>query len=305
MSGKIATMAKAIETFVPDGSSLLMGAALESLIPFSAGHEIIRQRRRNLTLIGPISDILFDQLIGAGCVSLVISAWVGNVSAGLAHNYRRAVEDRSSDRLEVRDHSNFTLALALLAGSLGVPFIPTKTLLGTDLLVGNLAFRLGTDPDTGAPLVFVRALTPDIAILQVQRSDIDGNAHCWGNLGVCEEGGLASRAVILVAEEIVPRKLILSDPNRVLLPSSKVVAVVHEPWGAHPSPVQGFYGRDHEFYKEYHSQSRSAVGFKGWLNEWVVTRENRTDYLLRLGKGRLKALRPSRHLMTAPVDYGY
>lgn len=305
MSGKIATIAEAIEAFVPDGSSLLMGAALESLIPFSAGHEIIRQRRRNLTLIGPISDILFDQLIGAGCVSQVISAWVGNVSAGLAHNYRRAVEDRSSDRLEVLDHSNFTLALALLAGSLGVPFIPTKTLLGTDLLVGNRAFRLGADPDTGAPLVFVRALTPDIAILQVQRSDIDGNAHCWGNLGVSEEGGLASRAVILVAEEIVPRKLILSDPNRVLLPSSKVVAVVHEPWGAHPSPVQGFYGRDHECYQKYHSQSRTAEGFKGWLNEWVVSRQNRTDYLLHLGKGRLNALRPSRHLATAPVDYGY
>ena len=305
MSGKIATMAEAIEAFVPDGSSLLMGAALESLIPFSAGHEIIRQRRRNLTLIGPISDILFDQLIGAGCVSQVISAWVGNVSAGLAHNYRRAVEDRSSNRLEVHDHSNFTLALALLAGSLGVPFIPTKTLLGTDLLVGNRAFRLGADPDTGAPLVFVRALTPDIAILQVQRSDVDGNAHCWGNLGVSEEGGLASRAVILVAEEIVPRKLILSDPNRVLLPSSKVVAVVHEPWGAHPSPVQGFYGRDHEFYQEYHSQSRTAEGFKGWLNKWIVSPENRMAYLQYLGKGRLNALRPSRHLATAPVDYGY
>ncbi|MGH7412392.1 MAG: CoA transferase subunit A [Candidatus Methylomirabilis sp.] len=303
--GKVVTMAEAIERFVPDGSSVLMGAALESLIPFAAGHEIIRQQRSSLTLIGPISDILFDQLIGAGCVSGVIAAWVGNVSTGLGHNYRRALEGNSSPRLHVEDHSNLTLALALLAGSQGIPFIPTKTLLGTDLLAGNPAFRLGADPDTGRPLVFVRALTPDMAILHVQRSDPDGNAHCWGNLGVSEEGGLASRAVILVAEEVVPRALILSDPNRILLPSSKVVAVVHEPWGAHPSPVQGFYGRDHEFYREYHLSSRTREQFEQWIMEWILTSDNRENYLVRLGKDRANELRPSKQLMAAPVDYGY
>ena len=305
MTGKSRTMAEAIEQFVPDGSSVLMGASLESLIPFSAGHEIIRQRRRNLTLIGPISDILFDQLIGDGCVSRVISAWVGNVSAGLGYNYRRAVEGSSPIRLEVEDHSNFTLALALLAGSLGVPFIPTKTLLGTELLVGNRAFRLGADPDSGTPLVFVRALTPDIAILQVQRSDPDGNVPCWGNLGVSEEGGLASRAVILVAEEIVPRALILSDPNRVLVPSSKVVAVVNEPWGAHPSPVQGFYNRDHQFYREYHRSSRSMSEFEHWMREYILNVDSRKTYLIRLGHDRLHDLRASKQQMAAPVDYGY
>lgn len=303
--GKVMRMAQAIEGFVPDGSSVLMGAALESLIPFAAGHEIIRQRRRNLTLIGPISDILFDQLIGAGCVSRVIAAWVGNVSAGLAHNYRRAVEADAPHRLQIEDHSNFTLALALLAGSLGAPFIPTNTLLGADLLSGNRSFRLSSDPDTGAPLVLVQAIRPDIAILQVQRSDADGHAHCWGNLGVSEEGGLASRGVILVAEKIVPREIILSDPNRVLLPSSKVVAVVNEPWGAHPSPVQGFYGRDHGFYEEYHGASRTGQGFERWLKEWVLAIEDRQAYLARLPEGRLNQLQPSRRLMAAPVDYGY
>jgi len=298
-------MADAIKSFVPDGSSVLMGAALESLIPFAAGHEIIRQQRRALTLIGPISDILFDQLIGAGCASGVIVAWVGNVSAGLGHNYRRAFEGDTFPRLHVEDHSNLTLALALLAGSQGIPFIPTKTLLGTDLLKDNPAFRLGADPDTGRPLVFVRALAPDIAILHVQRSDHDGNAHCWGNLGVSEEGGLASRAVILVAEEVVPRALILSDPNRILLPASKVVAVVHEPWGAHPSPVQGFYGRDHEFYTAYHLSSRTMKEFEQWMREWILSIENQVNYLARLGKDRLDALRPSKQLMAAPVDYGY
>jgi len=303
--GKVVTMAQAIQRFVPDGCSVLMGAALESLIPFAAGHEMIRQRRKNLTLIGPISDILFDQLIGAGCVSRVIAAWVGNVSAGLAHNYRRAVEGNSPHRLQIEDHSNFTLALALLAGSLGAPFIPTKTLLGTDLLSGNRSFRLSSDPNTGAPLVYVQAITPDIAILQVQRSDADGNTHCWGNLGVSEEGGLASQGVIVIAEEVVSREIILSDPNRVLLPSSKVVAVVREPWGAHPSSVQGFYGRDHASYEEYHRASGTKRGFERWLKDWVLDVEDRTAYVARLREDRLNQLKPSRQLMAALVDYGY
>jgi glutaconate CoA-transferase subunit A len=305
MMGKVMTMAQAIGRCVPDGCSVLMGAALESLIPFAAGHEIIRQRRRNLTLIGPISDILFDQLIGAGCASRVIAAWVGNVSAGLAHNYRRAVEANTPHRLDIEDHSNFTLSLALLAGALGAPFIPTKTLLGTDLLPGSQSFQLFSEPVTGAPFVHVQAITPDVAILQVQRSDREGNAHCWGNLGVSEEGGLASRGVIIVAEEVVSREMILSDPNRVLLPSAKVVAVVHEPWGAHPSPVQGFYGRDHGFYEQYHLASRAKEGFEQWLKEWVLDVEDRTGYLARLPQDRLHQLKPSQRRLAAPVDYGY
>jgi glutaconate CoA-transferase subunit A len=298
-------MSEAIDRFVPHGCSILMGAALESLIPFAAGHEIIRRKRKGLTLVGPISDILFDQLIGAGCASRVIAAWVGNVSAGLGHNYRRAVEAAEPQGLMVEGHSNFTLALALLAGSLAVPFIPARTLLGSDLLMGSRSFRLTADPDTGVPLVHVKAVNPDIAVLHVQRSDAEGNAHCWGNLGVSEEGGLASRGVILVAEEIVPRSLIMSDPNRVLLPSTKVVAVVHEPWGAHPSPVQGYYGRDHPFFDEYHGASRTRNGFEQWMRDWIVTLDNRKDYLARLGERRIGALRPSRELLSAPVNYGY
>lgn len=303
--GKVVTMVEAISRFVPDGSSVLMGSALESLIPFAAGHEIIRQRRRDLTLIGPISDILFDQLIGAGSVSRLVAAWVGNVSAGLGHNYRRAVEGHIPHRLHIEDHSNFTLALGLLAGSLGAPFIPTKTLLGTDLLAANRSLRVSVDPETGAPLVLVRAIKPDIAILQVQRSDPDGNAHCWGNLGVSEEGGLASEKVIIVTEEILPREVIVSDPNRVLLPSSKVVAVIQESCGAHPSPIQGYYGRDHEFYEQYHVESRTREGFERWLEEWVLGVENRCGYLVRLREDRLNQLKSSQRLMAAPVDYGY
>ena len=130
-------MQDAVARFVPDGASICIGAALEAAIPFAAGHELIRQRRRDLTLIGPISDILFDQLIGAGCVRRVIAAWVGNVSAGLGHNYRRAVEKQVPAPLEVQDHSNLTIGFALQAAALGAPYLPTRSLLGTDLPRSN------------------------------------------------------------------------------------------------------------------------------------------------------------------------
>src|SRR5262245_39880055 len=136
-SGKLMSMREAIARFVPDGASVVMGAALEAAIPFAAGHELIRQGRRDLTLVGPIPDMLFDQLVGAGCVQRIVAAWVGNVSAGLGHNYRRACERGVPARLEVEDHSNLTLALALLAGAMGMPYAPTRSLLGTDLPLAN------------------------------------------------------------------------------------------------------------------------------------------------------------------------
>lgn len=305
MKNKQMTMGEAIAEFVPDGSSVVMGAALESLIPFAAGHAIIRAGVRDLTLVGPISDTLFDQLIGAGCVKRVEAAWVGNVSAGLGHNYRRAVEEQIPARLEVRDHSNFTISLALLAGGLGSPYIPTYSLLGTDIPRTNPTFKVAESPFGGDKTLLIPALRPDVAILHVQRSDVEGNAHAWGNLGISEEAGLASQRIIIVAEEIVPREVIVSDPNRVLVPSFKVAAVVHEPGGAHPSPVQGHYGRDHDFYHEYHRESRSLQGNKEWLGEWVFGVSDRAEYLKKLGEARWSSLQRKEHRYAAPVDYGY
>src|SRR5919201_857597 len=138
---KLMTMAEAVQRFVPDGAAVAMGTSLEPAIPFAAGHELIRQGRRDLTLIGPISDILFDQLIGAGCVARVVADWAGNVSAGLAHCYRRAAEQGIPRSIEIIDHSNFSLGLALLAGALGAPYIPTKTLLGSDIRRTNATLR--------------------------------------------------------------------------------------------------------------------------------------------------------------------
>ena len=305
MPSKLLSMSDAIARFVHDGASVAIGCALEPLIPFAAGHEIIRQRRRDLTLIGPISDILFDQLIGAGCVARVKAAWVGNVSAGLGHAYRRAVEQGIPRSIEIRDYSNFSIALALHAAALGAPFIPTHSLLGSDIVNSNPDLRVVPSPLDGRPLLLVPALTPDVTIVHVQRADAEGNAHAWGNLGICQEAALAARAVIVVAEEIVAPEVIRSDPNRVLVPGFKVAAVVHEPGGAHPSPVQGYYNRDHAFFSEYHQVTRTREGMDAWLDAWVYGVKDRAAYLARLGEQRWRSLARTTPLLAAPVDYGY
>ncbi len=298
-------MKEAIAQYVPDGISVAMGLALEPCIPYAVAHEIIRQHRRDLTLIGPISDILFDQLIGAGCVSRVRAAWIGNVSEGLGHCYRRAAEHGVPHPIHIEENSNLTIALALLAGSVGSPFIPTRTLLGSDILRQNPNLRQAVSPLDGTPLVLVPAIHPDVTVVHVQRSDEEGNAHLWGNLGVTQEAMLAARNVIIVAEEIVTHEVIISDPNRVLGPSFKVCAVVHEPWGAHPSSVQGYYTRDHRFFDEYHQRSRTQEGFQQWLDEWILQVPERAAYIEKLGQVRVHNMELKEHHYAAPVDYGY
>lgn len=288
-------MAEAVARFVPDGASVAIGTALEPAIPFAAGHEIIRQRRRDLTLVGPISDSLFDQLIGAGCVATVCAAWVGNVSEGLGHCYRRATEQGEPRPIEVRDHSNFSISLALWAAAWGSPYIPTPTLLGSDIVRTNPGLKLSD----GA--VNVLPVQPDVTILHAQRADTEGHAHFWGPLGISEEAGLAASKVIVCCEELVAAEVVLSDPNRVLLPETKVVAVVHEPGGTHPAPLQGFWRRDHAAYRDYAARSRTAEGFREWLQNWVLAVADRREYLARLDRAGL-AVR--RHLHSAPVDYG-
>jgi len=305
MEDKLATMTEAIERYVPDGSSIALGCALEPLIPFAAAHELIRQGRRDLTLIGPISDILFDQLIGAGCVARVIAAWVGNVSEGLGYNYRRATEQGHPRPLTVEDHSNYSVSLALLAGALGVPYIPMHSLLGSDIARDHPSMRAHHSPLDGTPTLLVPALRPDVAIVHVQRADAQGRAHVWGGLGICEEAALAAQGVIYTAEEIVPADVILGDPNRVLAPSMKTLAVVHAPGGAHPSPVQGYYNRDHAAFAEYHEATRTPEGFAAWLREWVLDQPDRAAYLAHLGAERWRALAVRDHLLAAPVDYGF
>jgi glutaconate CoA-transferase subunit A len=302
---KLVSMKEAIARHVPSGSMVLLGAQMEQMIPFSAGHELIRQGHRDLTLVGPISDILFDQLIGAGCVSRVMAAWVGNVSAGVGYCLRRAVEQSVPRRVDTVDYSNFTVALALHAGAMGVPFMPTYSTLGSDLLKKNGNLREFASPVSEEKLVAVRALHPSVAIIHVQRADIHGNAHIWGSLGVALDGARASRKVIVVAEEIVAPEVIASDPNRTLIPGFLVAAVVHEPWGAHPSPVQGYYGRDHAFFAQYHEQSRKLEDFEHWLERWVLGLPDRREYMSQLGTCRAEAMRVREHAFSAAADFGY
>lgn len=305
MQSKLTSLREAVDRWVPDGATVVMSAALEALIPFAAGHEIVRQRKRDLTLVAPISDMLFDQLIGAGCAARIMAAWVGNVSAGLGHNYRRASEEGVPHRVVTEDNSNFSISLALLAGGMGVPYLPTRSLLGSDILRVNRSFKVEPSPFDGTRLVLVPALVPDVAILHVQRADAQGHAHAWGNLGICREALLAARHTILVVEEVVDRAVTASDPNRVLGPAGKVVAVVDEPGGAHPSPVQGYYNRDHEVYHAYHRATRSQEGWESWLQEWILDVPDRSAYLEKLGADYWQALQRKEHRYAAPVDYGY
>ena len=299
---KLLPLSETIQRFVPDGSSVALGLSLESLIPFAAAHEIIRQRKKNLTLIGPISDILFDQVIGAGCVRQVRAAWVGNVITGSCYNFRRKIETGS---LAIEDHSNLTLAMALRAGALGIPFMPARTALGSDLFQTNTALKTITCPFTGQRLAAVAAIIPDVAIVHVQRADEYGNAHAWGNLGVARDACLASRRVIITAEEIVSADIISRDPNRVITPGFRVCAVVHCPWGGHPSPVPGCYNRDHQTFIDYRGASKTPALFADWQKRWVDDIRSPQEYLAMLGSDRLARLAIKHHDWSEPVDYGY
>jgi glutaconate CoA-transferase subunit A len=186
-------------------------------------------------------------------------------------------------RIEVNDHSNFTIAQALLAGALGAPYLPTRTLLGSDIARANPTFVRSTSPLDGSPLLLIPAITPDLAVIAVQRADAGGNAQLTGPWGVSQEAALAAEAVIVLAERIVPADAIGADPNRTVVPALKVVAVVEEPGGCHPSPLQGCYGRDHGFFHDYHRATRSAEGFDAWIAEWVTGVGDRNEYLRKLG----------------------
>jgi glutaconate CoA-transferase, subunit A len=304
---KLVTVREAIADLVPDGSSVVLGLQMEQMIPFAAGHEIIRQKKRGLTLIGPISDILFDQVIAAGCVERVIAAWVGNVMMGSAYNFRRGVEQ---GELKVVNLSNFTVALALQAAAMGVPFLPTRSALGSDVARDNDFLTEIDSPfedlQTGKDkLHAVRALTPDVAIVHLQRADSEGNAHSWGNFGVMIEAVRAAKRVIVLAEEIVDPEVISSDPNRTVIPGFLVNAVVECRYGAHPSPVQGYYKRDNAFFRQYHEQTKTKADSEGWMQRWVHGVADRKAYINQLGGCRIEELGVKQHAYAARTDFGY
>lgn len=282
---------------IPSGSSVATGLALEHAIPFAAGHELARQGTDDLTLIGPISDLLFDQLIGCGAVSRVRAAWVGNVSAGTGYRFREAVEN---DGIDVENHSNFSIALALQAGALGVPYLPTRSLLGSDVFAESDLFERGTDPFGGEEVALVPAIEPDWAVVHAQRASPEGDVHLWGNTGIVDPAVGAAENVLVTAEEVVEPEVIHSDPSRTAITREQVSAVVECPLGAHPSPVAGHYNRDNEYYLRYHGATDTQAAFDEWADEWVYGVDDREGYMERVDAD-LSITEPT---VAAEVRYG-
>ncbi|WP_163511721.1 CoA transferase subunit A [Fodinicola acaciae] len=278
MTGKLVTMAEAA-ALVADGSSVACGLALEAAIPFAFTHELIRQRKRGLRMIGPIADAVFDQLVGAGCVAEIEAAWIGNVTTGAGYCFQRAVRAKE---ISVRQHSNHTLSLALQAAVSGVPYLPTRTALGTDIAVNHDGFTTVRCPFTDQVLLAVRAVRPDVAVVHVQRADARGNAHAWGNLGITVEAVHAARTVIVIASDIVPSEVIRERPELTLVPGAFVDAVVHCPGGTHPAPLLGYAEHSPETYRSYGKASATVEGFQEWLREWVLDVPDRAAYLEKL-----------------------
>jgi glutaconate CoA-transferase, subunit A len=290
---KLVTMKDAIATHVHDGDSVAL-EGFTHLICFAAAHEIIRQGRRKLTLCRLTPDLVADQMIAAGCVKKLVFSWAGNPGAGSLHAFRRAT-------LELDEYSHFGLVSRFSAGAAGLPFWPLRDYAGTDLPRANSNIRQVTCPFTGEQLAAVPALTPDVAIVHVQRADTNGNAQIWGVLGVQKEAAFAARTVIVVAEDIVDESVIRSDPNRTVIPEFVVDAVVHEPWGAHPSYVQGYYDRDNAFYVAWEDISREPARLQDYLDEYVLGVPNRAAYVQKLKLDRLKA----DQRLAGAVNYGY
>lgn len=304
MEDKLASLRDAVAALVRDGDRVVLGAGLEHAIPFAATHELIRQARRDLDMIAPISDASTDMLIGAGCVASVTGAWVGNVSGGLGHNYRRAAEASRPRAISVNDHSNFSIGMALFAGAYGLPYVPIKTILGSDITRSNPVFRIERDPFSadGAPVALVPALRPDVTFLAVQRADAAGNAHFWGSTGVMQEAALAADRVVILADEIVPSEVIASDPSRVLVPGFRVDAVCEVPAACHPSPLAGRWRRDNDFFHLYHRETRDEDGFAAWCDGWIRSLPDHGAYRAKLGE-RLDRLRVRGEALSAPVNY--
>jgi glutaconate CoA-transferase subunit A len=276
------SMHDAVGQFVHDGDRVSAACGLEARIPFAAGHEIIRQNKRALTLVGPISDALYDQLIGAGCVRAVEVAWIGNVGTGLGHNYRRAVERWEPHPLIVTDYTNLTMALGLRAAAEGVPFSVTRSITGTDLAEQTEIFAPVADPFGGEPVMAVKAIPLDVAIVHVQRCDANGNAHVFGNLGTTPESVRAAKRCIITTEELVEADVIRSQPNATVVPGFLVSAVVQVPGGAHPSPVFAAHERDHAFFEAYSEASRQLESWLQWRARWIDGVADRAAYLRQL-----------------------
>jgi len=301
MQSKVLSMKDAIAAHVQDGDTVVI-EGFTHLICFAAGHEIIRQRRKDLTIARLTPDLIYDQLIGAGCARKLVFSWAGNPGAGSLHAFRRAVE-RGTPPLEIEEYSHFGMVARMSAGAARLPFWTMRNYMGTDLPRANPRIRTVTCPYTGEALATVPALNPDVTIIHAQRADRNGNTQVWGLLGVQKEAAFASKRVIVVVEELVEESVIRADPNRTLIPGMIVDAVVVEPWGCHPSYAQGYYDRDNEFYVAWEDISRDPARLQAYLDEFVHGVRDRSEYMDR--QPGLKRRLAAKGQFCEGVNYGF
>lgn len=293
------SLTEAVSRYIQDGDCVYL-AGFTHLIPFATGHEIIRQGRKDLILARATPDLVYDQMVAAGCARKVIFSYMGNPGVGSLRILRAAIE---AGRLEWEEYSHFGMISRLQAGATGLPFMPMNNTAAVDLERVNPAIRRVVDPYSGKDVVVVPPLKPDVAVVHVQRADERGNAHLWGILGEQKEAAFAARHVILTTEEIVPEEVIRSDPNRTLIPEFIVDAVCQVPYCAHPSYTQGYYDRDNDFYLSWDKISQSEDAIRTYLDAWVYGVPDRITYWEKLGQQVHERLRvPARP--AGPVDYG-
>jgi glutaconate CoA-transferase, subunit A len=295
-------MADAVRDVVRDGDTVAI-EGFTHLICFAAGHEIIRQRKRNLTLCRLTPDVIYDQMVGAGVAEKLVFSWLGNPGVGSLHAIRRRIEKADPAPLEVEEYSHFGMVSRYVAGASGLPFMPLKSYFESDLPKANPKIVPIESPYGNGFVYAVPPLNPDVAIVHTQRADADGNAQIWGFLGCQKETAFASERVIVVCEEIVDSEVIRSDPNRTMIPGLIVDAVVCEPKGCHPSFAQGYYDRDNRFYVDWDKVSRDADLLDAWLKEWVFELDGHSEYVEKIGEERWEQLTPE-VAMSGSLNYG-
>ncbi len=310
---KVMTAKEAVSRFIDDGMTVAIGSFFHT-IAYDVTHEIIRQGKKHLTICAPSFNDHADQLIGAGCVDRIESSYVWMEVFGPLYSFRRAIEQGIPHKVEMEDYTNFAMTARLLAGALGLPYVPVHSMKGSDMMrcsswKGENKVRLLKDPfGSGAEHALVPALTPDIGYIHAQRGDDEGNFQLWGIMGDAPFSMRACKQVIVSVEEVVSRDVIGRDPNRTVIPGYKVVAVIEAPFGSHPKNCQGHYGVDKDFIFKYIRESRTEEGWKKFMDEWVFGVADRSEYLKKyvdtFGMGKFLSLK-AKDMSSGCVNYGF
>ncbi len=299
---KVTSMQEAVAELVSDGDTVAI-EGFTHLICFAAGHEIIRQRKRDLTLCRLTPDVIYDQMIAGGVAKKLVFSWLGNPGVGSLHAVRRRVEGKEGNPLELEEYSHFGMICRYVAGAADLPFFPIRSYAESDLPKANPRIVPIESPYGGESIYAVPPLNPNVAIVHAQRADVNGDTQIWGVLGCQKEAAFAADRVIVVVEELVDEPVIRRDPNRTVIPGMIVDAVVVEPRACHPSYAQGYYDRDNRFYLDWEAISRDPASLEAWLKEWVFDLGSHGEYVEKVGQERWAALTP-KESWSDPVNYG-